>query len=198
MLAIIPGQPDATRLQNVAARNQRDESSIDHVSGGVWAVPVAYRGGGHPPDCFRRLAAPRASAASPSAAFSHHSPCALDLKPTVVSPIPPPSGDSGRPNFGTLHVTARVLNGNRFPIPKAGLLIGRESAKYNIVISDDAVSKEHAWVVPLDHEVIVIDRGSSNGTYVNSTDSPRVNKVALKDGDPCCPGRKCGAYIPGF
>jgi len=51
------------------------------------------------------------------------------------------------------------------------------------------VSKEHAWVVPLDNGVAVIDRNSSNGTYVNSTDSPRINKVILKDGDRIFVGR---------
>jgi len=90
------------------------------------------------------------------------------------------------------------LNGNRFPIPKAGVLIGRDSTKCNIVIADDTVSKEHAWVVPVDHEVVVIDRGSSNGTYVNSTDSPRVNKVALKNGDRLYIGKKGAAVLTYF
>ncbi len=194
VLAMSPGQPDATRLQNVAARNERNESSVDRVrhSAGPFLWPIAVGAILLIAFVAWRLLKPARPAPQPPSPTTP--PALSDLKPTVVSPIPPPSGDSGRTNFGTLHVTAGALNGNRFPIPKAGLLIGRDSAKCNIVISDDTISKEHAWVVPLDHEVVVIDRGSSNGTYVNSTDSPRVNKVALKDGDRLFIGKK-GAVL---
>ena len=49
------------------------------------------------------------------------------------------------------------------------------------MLNEDTVSKEHAWIVPLDTGVVVIDRGSANGTYVNSTESPRVSKVGLAE-----------------
>ena len=75
-------------------------------------------------------------------------------------------------------------------MPKGGLLIGRDAVKCNIVIADETVSKEHAWIVPLDNEVFLIDRGSSNGTYINSADTPRVNKVALQNGDRVFIGKK--------
>jgi pSer/pThr/pTyr-binding forkhead associated (FHA) protein len=32
-------------------------------------------------------------------------------------------------------------------------------------------------------KVVVIDRGSANGTYVNSTDSARVDQATLRNGD---------------
>ena len=101
-------------------------------------------------------------------------------------------------NYGTLHITAGALNGNRFPIPKAGLLIGRDSTKCAVVIGDDSVSKEHAWVVPLDNEIFIIDKSSANGTYLNSPDSPRISKVALKNGDRVFLGRKGATVMTYF
>jgi serine protease Do len=87
------------------------------------------------------------------------------------------------PGFGSIQCSAGAVEGRRFPIPKQGLLIGKDSSKCQIVLADDTVSREHAWVVPLEGGVVVIDRDSSNGVYVNSTDSPRVSKVRLQHGD---------------
>jgi len=58
------------------------------------------------------------------------------------------------------------------------------------VLPDDTVSGEHAWIVPVEGSVVVIDKGSSNGTYVNSVDSPRVSKISLKNGDRIFIGKK--------
>ena len=74
-------------------------------------------------------------------------------------------------------------------------MIGRDPAKCTVVLSDDSVSKEHAWVVPLDNGVAIIDRNSANGTYVNSVDSPRINKVVLRHGDRVFLGRKNGTVF---
>ena len=112
----------------------------------------------------------------------------------AMIPSRPPTPAS----FGTLHITSGALTGNQFAIPKAGLLIGRDSTKCNVVLADETVSKEHAWVVPLDSEVVIIDRGSSNGTYVNSTDTPGINRVTLKNGDRVYIGKKGAAVLTYF
>jgi pSer/pThr/pTyr-binding forkhead associated (FHA) protein len=59
-----------------------------------------------------------------------------------------------------------------------------------VVLQDDTVSSEHAWIVPTGSEVVVIDKGSSNGTYVNSVDSPKVSKIGLRNGDRIYLGKK--------
>jgi pSer/pThr/pTyr-binding forkhead associated (FHA) protein len=113
--------------------------------------------------------------------------------PPVVAPTPQPVKPPVLPqaeSFGSLHATSGPLAGNRFTIPKNGLMIGRDPTRCAIVLPSDTVSKEHAWVVPLDNDVAVIDRSSSNGTYVNSTDSARISKVVLKNGDRIFIGRK--------
>jgi hypothetical protein len=95
--------------------------------------------------------------------------------------------------YGSIQATTGALSGKTFKITKDGLLIGR-SPKCQIVLTDEAVSGEHAWIVPVDHGVVVIDRGSSNGTYVNSTDSSRVSKIGLQNGDRIYIGKK-GANV---
>jgi serine protease Do len=101
---------------------------------------------------------------------------------------------AGVQSYGSLQCASGPLAGQRFPVPKQGLLIGRDSSKCQIVLSEDDVSKEHAWVVPLDGSVVLIDRGSTNGVFVNSMDSPRVSKVPLKNGDKILIGKSAATF----
>jgi serine protease Do len=95
----------------------------------------------------------------------------------------------GRMNYGSIQFSAGALTGQTFRISRDGIWIGRDP-RCAVVLTDETVSGEHAWIVPMDGGVMVIDKGSSNGTYVNSVDSARVSKVELKDGDHIYIGRK--------
>lgn len=87
-------------------------------------------------------------------------------------------------SYGSVQCTTGSCAGKRYEITKQGLLIGRDASKCQVVLNDDGVSKEHAWIVPLDADgTVVIDRGSTNGTFVNSTSSPKISKVRLQHGD---------------
>lgn len=99
--------------------------------------------------------------------------------------------------YGSLQVTSGPLSGKTFKLTKEGVLIGR-SPKCQLVLTDDTVSTEHAWIVPVSEGVVVIDRGSSNGTYVNSVDSPRVSKVGLRNGDRVYIGKKNATVVTYF
>ena len=92
-------------------------------------------------------------------------------------------------NYGSIQFTSGALSGRTFNVDKQGLWVGRDP-KCAVVISDETVSGEHAWIVPVDGTVMLIDKGSSNGTYVNSPDSPRVSKIGLKNGDRIYLGKK--------
>jgi FHA domain len=93
------------------------------------------------------------------------------------------SAAAGVRSYGNLQCVAGPLAGRRFAVTRQGLLIGRDPAKCQIVLPEEGVSREHAWVVATDEGVLVIDRGSSNGTYVNSVEAGRVIKAQLRDGD---------------
>jgi serine protease Do len=104
---------------------------------------------------------------------------------------------AGQGAFGRIQFSSGSLSGRTFPIGKEGLWIGRDSAKCAVVVQDDSVSSQHAWVVPADGSIVVIDKDSTNGTYVNSVDSPRISKVGLRNGDRVYLGQK-GAVFTYF
>ncbi|RPI99659.1 MAG: FHA domain-containing protein, partial [Deltaproteobacteria bacterium] len=79
-----------------------------------------------------------------------------------------------------------------YPVGEKGLIIGREPAQCDIVISDTNVSRIHAWVTVEKGEVVVIDRGSTNGTFVNNA---KVEKSKLKPGDVINLGQECPATL---
>lgn len=178
VLRIVPNQPDAQRLQTQAQELLASRTFVQAVlEDWGWllytlAAAIVAAGGGF--YMLRRripaLATSRAGAAT-----------RVEATPTPAIPVRA---------FGTLQCTAGPLHGRRFEIPKQGLLIGRDVAKCQIVLTDDAISKEHAWVVPLDEGVFAIDRGSANGVFINSVESPRISKVRLQDRDQIYFGKK--------
>jgi hypothetical protein len=89
---------------------------------------------------------------------------------------------------GTLTLSAGGQLGKSYPIGEKGLIVGRDPGQCDIVISDPNVSRLHAWVTVKKEEVVVIDRGSTNGTYVNNV---KVENAKLKSGDVIQLGRKC-------
>jgi hypothetical protein len=70
-----------------------------------------------------------------------------------------------------------------FAIEPSGVKIGRDKNRNQIIIDDTVVSREHAWVGLEDGKVIIRDMNSSNGTFINSLDSLRIDSETLKDGD---------------
>jgi len=80
-----------------------------------------------------------------------------------------------------LVATAGLLSGRTFTIGPKGLLIGRDPSTCQVVIADDEVSRSHAWVgFDPEGQVIVQDRRSANGTYVNQV---RVQERVLRTTD---------------
>lgn len=77
-----------------------------------------------------------------------------------------------------------ILNGERagekLGLGGSGIRIGRESSICEIVLQNPKVSRLHAEIVSLDGKVLLIDRNSSNGTYVNDR---RIDRQVLQDGD---------------
>jgi hypothetical protein len=90
--------------------------------------------------------------------------------------------------LGTLTLSTGGQLGKSYPIGEKGLVIGREPSQCEIVISDENVSRVHAWVTVEKGEVVIIDRGSTNGTFVNNN---KVEKAKLNSGDVVHLGQKC-------
>jgi pSer/pThr/pTyr-binding forkhead associated (FHA) protein len=57
--------------------------------------------------------------------------------------------------------------------------IGREPGR-DIVLADQTVSRRHAVIQRIGDSLLIVDEGSSNGTFVNGV---RVTSQQLKPGD---------------
>ena len=82
------------------------------------------------------------------------------------------------PRRPCLVMVAGPLLGEIFPI-EGELIIGRDPDAQLRLADDESVSRRHAAVRKLESGAMVVDLGSSNGTYVDGT---RVSEQQLKEG----------------
>jgi S1-C subfamily serine protease len=214
VLRILPNEPDAQRLMAAAsacestpgnpfAKLMETNGPIVYGVGAVILLGLLFL-------VLRKKPAPAAAGAAYAGPgmIPGQQPMGAMPPPGMQQPgMPPPGMQAGMPppglpaapgperSYGSVQITSGSLTGRRFPITKQGLLIGRDAGKCQVVLNEDTVSKEHAWIVPLDTGVVVIDRGSANGTFVNSTESPRVSKVGLQNGDRVYIGKQGAAVL---
>jgi len=97
---------------------------------------------------------------------------------TLVEPLDATASRRGL--LGKLTILNGPRAGEKLGLGGSGIRIGRESAICEIVLENPKVSRLHAEVVSIDGKVMLIDRNSSNGTYVNDE---KIDRRYLKDGD---------------
>jgi serine protease Do len=191
-LQLMPGLPDAQQYRNLAAKCWSDKGTFaQFMETSRWMI---YAAAGI---VLVALAALLLMRRQPAVVVVQN----VGTPPVQAASAPPPAPASPplltspahADSFGSIQATSGNVVGKTYKLTKDGLLIGR-SAKCQVVLQDDTVSGEHAWIVPVDGEVVVIDRGSSNGTYVNSVDSPKISKMALRNGDRIFLGKKGVAF----
>lgn len=85
--------------------------------------------------------------------------------------------------------TGSPYPGHSYAIKTTGTKIGRDPTKNHIVVDNEGVSREHAWIGVEGGRVVVKDLNSLNGTYINSTEGSRVKSEPLKDGDTIIIGK---------
>ena len=86
------------------------------------------------------------------------------------------------PARGTLNTGGRLVSlvdGKEYPIPEAGITIGRD-ASADIVVAQTAVSRRHAQVVPSGGGYVVNDL-STNGVFVNGEKAPSGQTLSRAD-----------------
>jgi ABC-type multidrug transport system ATPase subunit/pSer/pThr/pTyr-binding forkhead associated (FHA) protein len=80
-----------------------------------------------------------------------------------------------------LVATSGLLSGRTFHITSKGLIVGRDQTKCQIVLADDQISRQHAWVgLNEAGQAVLRDRDSANGSFVNQA---RVQEAVLKPND---------------
>ena len=99
---------------------------------------------------------------------------------SVTETMVSPSGEHAVRLLGRFTILNGSRAGERLGLGGSGIRIGRESSICEIVLENPKVSRLHAEVVSIDGKVLLIDRNSSNGTYVNDQ---KIDKRYLKDGD---------------
>ena len=103
------------------------------------------------------------------------------LKVTTERVVSPSNAPSGTPQMlGKFTILNGPRAGERLGLGGSGIRVGREAVMCEIVLENPKVSRLHAEVVSIDGKVLLIDRNSSNGTYVNDQ---KIDKRFLKDGD---------------
>jgi S1-C subfamily serine protease len=104
------------------------------------------------------------------------------FKAATVETVVAPSGltASAQSILGKFTFLNGTRAGEKLGLGGSGIRIGRESTICEIVLENPKVSRLHAEVVSIDGKVLLIDRNSSNGTYVNDH---KIDKRFLQDGD---------------
>ncbi|HKR66766.1 MAG TPA: trypsin-like peptidase domain-containing protein [Thermoanaerobaculia bacterium] len=104
------------------------------------------------------------------------------LKAPTVETVVAPTGSIFSPSsmLGKFTILNGTRAGEKLGLGGSGIRIGRESTICEIVLENPKVSRLHAEVVSIDGKVLLIDRNSSNGTYVNDQ---KIDKRFLQDGD---------------
>lgn len=100
--------------------------------------------------------------------------------PTVETVIAPSGLSAAHGVLGKFTFLNGTRAGEKLGLGGSGIRIGRESTICEIVLENPKVSRLHAEVVSIDGKVMLIDRNSSNGTYVNDH---KIDKRFLQDGD---------------
>ena len=103
------------------------------------------------------------------------------LKAATIETVVAPNGTmAAQAMLGRFTILNGTRAGEKLGLGGSGIRIGRESAICEIVLENPKVSRLHAEVVSIDGKVLLIDRNSSNGTYVNDQ---KIDKRYLQDGD---------------
>lgn len=84
---------------------------------------------------------------------------------------------------GTIVFVSGVMDGREFDVPAEGCYIGRDGSSAQIVVPDPRISKRHLWIGLRNGNVVVEDRESRHGTFINTTTNQRVTETILQDGD---------------
>jgi two-component system cell cycle response regulator len=97
--------------------------------------------------------------------------------PTLERPKAAPAGSSAY-----LVVIAGPSFGEMYKVKADRVVLGRGD-RTDVRIVDDGVSREHAAVQREGGKIVLVDLGSTNGTFCNGVRVPRDGRVDLSDGD---------------
>ena len=83
------------------------------------------------------------------------------------------------PSFA-LRFIAGKYQGGEFPLRMEREIIVGRSSELDMVLVEDMVSRKHAKISTSNGQIVIMDLGSTNGTFVNGE---KIKKTRLKEGD---------------
>lgn len=114
----------------------------------------------------------------------------------VVNPVVPAEGSAAKNNdcLVVIYTKEPTLLGKRFVLDRSPTRVGRGSDN-QIVLDGDSVSRRHAQFRQKGDAWLIVDDGSTNGTYCN--DEQITREVVLKNGDRVKVGPTIFKYFSG-
>lgn len=202
------GRDPVTEAPTAPVQEPEDQTLL-YVGAGVAVVVVAglvfffARGkkkGGNPSGGSAAPAyyPPTVPSGYPSTAPEDISPIApADIPPTVPTPVMPPVQPAGpKKVIPVVYGEGGEMDGRRYVIAQPAMTIGREKS-CNICYSADTpgISHQHCVLAMRNGVLMLIDNGSTYGTYLRGTGRLTPQQpAALKDGDVFYLGEKKNAF----
>jgi serine protease Do len=189
LLRLLPNQPDAKRIQ-VRAQEEMVKNPPNPLKKYWWLLLVA--GGilvvGLIVAIVAMTSKSKKTATPPPAPVRTAASPVQDLKATVVDT----SRRTGPPR---IVCEKGPMAGKIFDVPASGLIMGRDPTQCTVVIPDDHISKVHTVLTPSPGGLTVVDKNSTNGTYVNQVGPQGIQQVQVKSGDRIILGSKQAAIF---
>jgi diguanylate cyclase (GGDEF)-like protein len=110
----------------------------------------------------------------------------------TVTPSSPRATEQGEQCLVLIHPPGPNL-GRRFVLNRPFISIGRESTN-DIVLDRDSVSRRHARIALRGGDRVIVDLGSTNGTYVNDR---QIQEHRLRAGDQIKVGNSILKFLSG-
>jgi hypothetical protein len=106
----------------------------------------------------------------------------------VVAPLAQQSAGVAPTAFGSLSIGSLTcmrghLQGQRFALTATGIVVGRQPGVAHVLVNDHRASGKHVWIGIDQGQLVAIDQGTTNGTYINDITRGRVTRAELRDGD---------------
>jgi hypothetical protein len=105
--------------------------------------------------------------------------CRVDAKPNASAFTSAPSNVPGNLNLPSLKLTSD--SGITLAISDGIATVGREAGSAQLVVGDPTVSRVHAEIEKSGGRIVVRDKGSSNGTFVNGSKISGDTEVRIGD-----------------
>ncbi|MGK2857703.1 MAG: FHA domain-containing protein, partial [Thermoanaerobaculia bacterium] len=167
--ALFPNFPDLVRLRSEAERHEKESGGIARA-----VIPIAILGALLLGAIAAYALLRRGLRRKPRVRIPEVT------RETDASPLAEPAGGEAASPLGSFIVVTGAREGERIRLSGPVLLIGREASACDLVFDHPKVSRVHAELLDERGRTTIVDRDSSNGTWVNGE---KISRRILKDGD---------------